>query len=317
MDERYPMVEVSPQQKREMALSAVVHQLEGLAAQGPVLIVFEDAQWIDPTSLDLLDRTVARIAKLPVLMVVTFRPEFQPTWVGQPHVTMLPLSRLGRGDSASIISRLHQGQGVARCSRRARPCAHRRGAAVHRGADKHAARERTAARNGDCYALDGPLPPLAIPTTLQASLVARLDRLSSVKDVAQIGAAIGREFSYELIAAVSALPPKDLEAALERLAASGLISRRGTPPDATYSFKHALVQDAAYATLLKSRRRQLHASIAKVLVERFPAMAESQPEVVAHHFTEAGLAERGDRLLGQGGSAGARAIGQPRGRRIL
>ncbi len=140
------------------------------------------------------------------------------------------------------------------------------------------------------YVLDGPLPPLAIPTTLQASLVARLDRLVSVMDVAQVGAVIGREFSHELIAAVSALAPMDLDAALERLTASGLISRRGTPPDATYSFKHALVQDAAYGTMLRSRRQPLHASIAKVLVERFPAMAERLPEVVAHHYTEAALA---------------------------
>jgi tetratricopeptide (TPR) repeat protein len=142
----------------------------------------------------------------------------------------------------------------------------------------------------DRYVLDGSLSPLAVPTTLQASLVARLDRLGSVKDVALIGAAIGREFSHELIAAVSALTPMDLDAALERLTASGLISRRGTPPDATYSFKHALVQDAAYGTMLKSRRRQLHSSIATVLVERFPAMAETLPEVVAHHFAAAGLA---------------------------
>jgi tetratricopeptide (TPR) repeat protein len=142
----------------------------------------------------------------------------------------------------------------------------------------------------DGYLLDGLLPPLAIPSTLQDSLVARLDRLGSVKDVAQIGAAIGREFSHELIAAVSALAPMYLDAALERLTASGLISRRGMPPDATYSFKHALVQDAAYATLLKSRRRKWHASIARVLIERFPALAESRPEVVARHLTEAGLA---------------------------
>jgi tetratricopeptide (TPR) repeat protein len=141
----------------------------------------------------------------------------------------------------------------------------------------------------DGYALDGPLLELAIPTTLQASLVARLDRLASVKDVAQIGAAIGREFSHQLIAVVSSLAPNDLDAALERLTGAGLIARRGAPPDATYSFKHALVQDAAYATMLKSRRQPLHASIATGLVERFPALAESLPEVVAHHFTEAGL----------------------------
>src|SRR5262249_2207951 len=133
----------------------------------------------------------------------------------------------------------------------------------------------------DGYALDGPLPSLTVPTTLQASLVARLDRLATAKEVAQIGAAIGREFSHDLIGAVSAWDPTELDAALERLRASGLVTRRGMPPIATYSFKHALVQDAAYATLLKSRRRQLHASIAKVLVERFSGVAESQPELVA------------------------------------
>ena len=206
LDERYPVVEVSPQQKREMALSALLHRLEGLAAQGPVLIVFEDAHWIDPTSLDLLDRTVAHIAKLPVLMVVTFRPEFQPTWVGQPHVTMRPLSRLGRGDSASLLSWLTKGKALPDAVAQ-HVLAHTDGVPLFIEELTSMLLESGFLRDtGDSYAIDGPLP-LAIPTTLQASLVARLDRLSSVKDVAQIGAAIGREFSYELIAPVSALPP--------------------------------------------------------------------------------------------------------------
>ncbi len=287
---RYPALAVSPQQKREMTLTALLDQLDGVAAQSPVLIVFEDAHWIDPTSLDLLDRTVARVADLPVLLAVTSRPELQPTWVGQPHVTMLPLSRLGRRDSAGIIA------GVTRD--KALPdtvvdqvLAHTDGVPLFLEELTSTLLESGLLRETpDRYVLDGPLPPLAIPTTLQASLVARLDRLGPVKNVAQIAAAIGREFSHELIAPVAALAPKDLDAALEQLTASGLISRRGTPPVATYSFKHALVQDAAYATLLKSRRRQLHESIAKTLVERFPAMAETLPEVVARHFTEAGLA---------------------------
>ena len=289
-DERYQALAGSPQQKREMTLTALLDQLDGLAAKGPVLIVFEDAHWIDPTSQDLLDRTVARVADLPVLLVVTVRPEVQPTWVGQPHVTMLSLSRLGRRDSAGIIA------GVTRD--KALPDAvveqilgHTDGVPLFVEELTNTLLESGLLRETpDRYVLDGPLPPVAIPTTLQASLVERLDRLGSVKDVAQIGAAIGREFSYELIAAVSDLDPMDLEAALERLVASGLISRRGTPPDATYAFKHALVQDAAHATLLKSRRRQLHASIAKMLVERFPEVAESLPDVVARHFTEAALA---------------------------
>jgi class 3 adenylate cyclase/DNA-binding SARP family transcriptional activator len=287
---RYPALAVSPQQKREMTLTALLGQLNGIAAQNPVLIVFEDAQWIDPTSLDLLDRTVGRVADLPVLLVVTVRPELQPTWVGQPHVTMLHLNRLGRRDSAGIIAGVTKDKSL--------PDAVVEQVLAHTDGVPLFIEELTSTliesgllrETPDRYVLDGPLPPLAIPTTLQDSLVARLDRLASPKDVAQIGAAIGREFSHELIAAVAALAPMDLDAALGRLMASGLISRRGTPPDATYSFKHALVQDAAYATMLKSRRRQLHASIAKVLVERFPAIAENLPEVVAHHFTEAGLA---------------------------
>jgi class 3 adenylate cyclase/DNA-binding SARP family transcriptional activator len=289
-DERYPAVAVSPQQKREMILTALLDQFGSVAAQSPVLIVFEDAHWIDPTSLDLLDRMVARVANLPVLLVVTVRPELQPTWVGEPHVPMLPLSRLGRRDSASIIA------GVTKD--KALPDAVVEQVLARTDGVPLFIEELTSTllesgllrETTDSYVLDGPLPPLAIPTTLQDSLVARLDRLGSVKDVAQIGAAIGRQFSHELIAAVSALAPMDLDAALERLVGSGLISRRGTPPDATYSFKHALVQDAAYATLLKSRRQPLHASIATGLVERFPALAETLPEVVARHLTEAGLA---------------------------
>jgi class 3 adenylate cyclase/tetratricopeptide (TPR) repeat protein len=287
---RYPVVEVSPQQKREMTLTALLDQLDGIAARSPVLIIFEDAHWIDPTSLDLLDRTVARVADLPVLLVMTFRPELQPTWVGQPHVTMLSLSRLGRRDGAAIIAGVTKGKalpdGVAE-----QILARTDGVPLFIEELTSALLESGLMREtSDRYVLDGPLPQLAIPTTLQASLVARLDRLATVKDVAQIGAAIGREFSHELIAAVASMTPADLDTALERLAASGLISRRGMPPHATYSFKHALVQDAAYATLLKSRRQQLHASIAKVLVERFPTLAESQLEVVAHHYSEAGLA---------------------------
>jgi class 3 adenylate cyclase/tetratricopeptide (TPR) repeat protein len=285
-DERYPALTVSPQQKREMTLTALLNQLDGVAAQSPVLIVFEDAHWVDPTSLDLLDRTIARVANLPVLLVITFRPEFQPTWVGEPHVTLLPLSRLGRRDSASIIGSITKGKALPDAVV-AQVLAHTDGVPLFIEELTSTLLESGLLRETtDRYVLHGPLPPLAIPATLHASLVARLDRLASVKDVAQIGAAIGREFSHQLIAAVSALAPMDLDAALERLTVSGLISRRGTPPDATYSFKHALVQDAAYVTMLKSRRRQLHASIAKVLVERFPATAERLPEVVAHHYTE-------------------------------
>ncbi len=289
-DERYPALAVSPQQKREMTLLALLEQLVGATARTPVLIVFEDVHWIDPTSLDLLDRAIARVADLRVLLVVTFRPEFQPTWVGLPHVTTLPLSRLGRRDSASIIGGITRGKALPDAVVE-QILSHTDGVALFIEELTSMLLESGPLREtNESYVLDGSLPLLAVPTTLQASLVARLDRLGAGKDVALIGAAVGREFSHELIAAASAMAPTDLDTALERLTASGLISRRGTPPDATYSFKHALVQDAAYATMLKSERRQLHSSIAKVLVERFPALAQNQPEVVAHHFSEAGSA---------------------------
>jgi DNA-binding SARP family transcriptional activator len=289
-NERYPALATSPQQKREMVLTAFLDRLDGMAARGPLLIVFEDAHWIDPTSLDLLDRMVARAADLPVLVVITFRLELEPTWIGQPHVTTLPLNRLGRRDSASIIG------GVAR--EKAMPDTVVEQVLAQADGVPLFIEELTTTllesgllrETADSYVLARTLSPPAIPTTLQASLSARLDRLGLAKDVAVTGAAIGREFSYDLIAAVSALAPMDLDAALERLVASGLVYRRGVSPDTAYSFKHALVQDAAYATMLKSRRRQLHADIAKALLERFPAVSDSNPEVIARHFTEAGLA---------------------------
>jgi class 3 adenylate cyclase len=289
-DERYPALAVSPQQKREMTLMALLDQLDDAAGTAPVLAVFEDVHWIDPTSLDLLDRAIARIANLPVLLVVTFRPDFQPTWVGLPHVTTLPLSRLSRRDSASLIGGITRGKALPDAVIE-QILSHSDGVALFLEELTRMLLESGPLREtAESYVLDGSLPPLAVPTTLQASLVARLDRLGPGKDVALVGAAIGREFSYELVAATSGMAPSDLDSALERLTAAGLISRRGTPPHATYAFKHALVQDAAYATMLKSQRRELHGSIAKVLVEQLPALAENQPGVVAHHFGEAGFA---------------------------
>ena len=316
-DGRYPALAVSPQQKREMTLTALLDQLDGVAAQSPVLIVFEDAHWIDPTSLDLLDRTVARVANLPVLLVVTVRPELQPTWVGEPHVTMLPLSRLGRRDSAGIIG------GVTRD--KALPDAVVEQVLAHTDGVPLFVEELTSTllesgllrETPDRYVLDGPLPPLAIPTTLQASLVARLDRLASVKDVAQIGAAIGREFSHELIAAVSALAPMDLDAALERL--TGL---RPHLPARNAAGRDLLVQArAGTGRRLRHDAQEPAAAVACGHRQsagravpgdgRKPARGRRPP------FHRGRACQRGDRLLGQGGSACLRAMGQPRGCQIL
>jgi class 3 adenylate cyclase/tetratricopeptide (TPR) repeat protein len=303
-DGRYPALTMSPKQKREMTLSALLDQLDDVTAQKPILILFEDAHWIDPTSLDLLDRAVARVADLPALLVITFRPEFQPPWVGQPHVTMLQLSRVDRREGVGIIAGITERK-VLPDNVVEQILARADGVPLYIEELTRTLLESGLMRETrDRYELDGPLPPLTIPMTLQDSLMARLDRLAPVKDVAQIGATIGREFSRELIAAVAALTPQDLDAALEQLTTSGLLSRRGTPPDATYTFKHALLQDAAYGTLLKSRRQQLHAKIAKLAVERFTTMAEGLPEVVARHLTEAGLVSE---AIGYWRKAGQRA----------
>jgi class 3 adenylate cyclase len=305
---RYPALAADPQQKREMTFTALLDQIDGVATQQPLLIVIEDVHWIDPTSLDLLNRMVARAADMPVLLVVTFRPEFKPDWIGEPHVSMLSLSRLGRGDSASIIGSITQDKALPD------PIvdqilSHADGVPLFIEELTNTLLESWLSREAaGSMAPPGPLRSHAIPTTLHASLLARLDRLGPAKEVATIGAAIGREFSHELIVAVSAWAPKDIDVALERLAASGLISRRGAPPDATYAFKHALIQDAAYGMLLKSRRRQLHATIAGTLVERFAALAESHPEVIAYHFTEAGVADQAIRYWRKAGLlAGARS----------
>ena len=284
LDEHDATLALSPQQKLELTLTVLLEQIEGVAARAPLLIVFEDVHWIDPTSLELLDRIIPRIADFPVLLVITFRPEFQPTWLGLRNVTMLPLSRLGRRDAAAIIGSMAQGKALP-VTTVEQILLHSDGVPLYIEELTRSVLESGLQRETTDW-----VAPIAVPTTLRASLMPRLDRLGSAKNVALIAATIGREFSYELVAAVSGLTPMDLDAALERLTDSGLVYRRGMPPTATYSFKHTMVQDAAYATMLKRPRRQLHAIIAKTLVARFPSVADRLPEVVAHHFAEAGLA---------------------------
>jgi tetratricopeptide (TPR) repeat protein len=286
--DRYPLPEMTPQRRKERTLAALLAQLRRLTTRQPILMVFEDLHWIDPTSLELLDRTIARLAELPILLIVTFRPEFQPMWVGQPHVTVHTLSRFDRRDSEAIIAGATAGRTLPK-ELTEQILARTDGIALFIEELTRMLLESGLLREeSGQLLLDGPLPSLAVPTTLQASLVARLDRLASVKDVAQIGATIGREFTYELIKEVAAIDERELRNALERLAESGLVQRRGLPPSATYAFKHALVQDAAYNTILKSRRQQLHARIADSIVKRFPSMAQAEPEVVAHHYQVGG-----------------------------
>jgi class 3 adenylate cyclase/tetratricopeptide (TPR) repeat protein len=288
---RYPPLAVNPTQQRRQTLAALLHQFEGLAHQQPILLVFEDAHWADATSLELLDLTVERVRQLPVLALFTFRLEFEPPWIGLPNVSTLALGRLDRNDIEGIVARVTLG--------RVLPAEVMKQIVAKTDGNPLFVEELTKAvleagilvEDAEGYRLDGPLPPLAIPATLQDSLMARLDRLAPVREIAQIGAAIGREFSYSLLRVLVGRDETALKHALAQLEHAELIFRRGEPPEAVYSFKHALVRDAAYERLLKSRRHQLHGQIARTLEERFPDIVASQPEIVAHHFTETGLVE--------------------------
>jgi class 3 adenylate cyclase/tetratricopeptide (TPR) repeat protein len=289
--ERYQPLALNPAQQRRRTLAALLDQFEGLARRQPILLSFEDAQWTDATSLELLDLTVERVRQLPVLALFTFRPEFEPPWVGLPNVDTLTLGRLDPNDVEGMVARVTGG--------RVLPAEVTKQIVAKTDGNPLFVEELTKAvlemgilvEHAEGYRLDGPLPPLAIPATLQDSLMARLDRLAPVKEIGQIGAAIGREFPYALVRALVGRDETALKHALDQLEQTGLVFRRGEPPEAVYSFKHALVRDAAYESLLKSRRQQLHGQIARALEQKFADIVASQPEVVAHHFTEAGVVE--------------------------
>ena len=288
--DRYRPLVLNPAQQRRQTLAALLDQFEATARKQPILLLFEDAHWADATSLELIDLTIERVRQLPVLALFTFRPEFEPPWVGLPNVSTLALSRLDRDDVERLVTRLTGGRAlpaevmkqiIAKTDGNALFVEELTKAVLESGLLVSAA---------EGYRLRGPLPPLAIPATLQDSLMARLDRLAPVKEVAQIGATIGREFSYSLLRALVGYDESALQHALTQLEDAELVFRRGEPPEAVYSFKHALVQDAAYESLLRSRRQQLHAQIGAALEENFPQILAGQPEIMAHHFTEAGLA---------------------------
>ncbi len=289
--DRYPPLDLSPQRQKERTITALVEQIEQLARQKPVLMVFEDVHWIDPTTLELLDHLVGAIADRRVLLVITFRPEFSPPWDGHTHVTAYTLNRLARRECSALIDQVTEGKALPE-QLRLQIVEKTDGVPLFVEELTKAVLESNLLEDrGDCYSLAGTAAMVEVPATLHDSLMARLDRLLPVKEVAQIGSALGREFSYELIAAVAPTPAAELQDALGRLVASQLVFQRGAPPTAIYTFKHALVQDAAYGSMLKRRRQQLHFKIAKALDQRFPEIVEAEPELVAHHYTEAGMVE--------------------------
>ena len=285
-----PPLDFTPQRKKDKTFEALLRQVEGLSRRQPVLMLFDDLHWIDPSSRELLDRLIDRVTSWPVLLLATFRPEFQPPWIGQPHVATLALTRLDRRDTAAMVANV--AGDAALPSEIVEEIAERTDgvplfveeltkAVLESGSQAPAALSSV------------PHPGLAVPATLHASLMARLDRLGRVaKEVAQKGAVIGREFNYELLASIADLSDTQLQDVLKQLTISGLLFGRGRAPHATYMFKHALVQDAAYGTLLRSRRQNLHGRIAESLEKQFPETTKSQPELLAHHLKEAAQAER-------------------------
>ena len=299
---------LSPQRKRETLFEAFLHQLEAEARRRPVLMVFEDTHWIDPTSRELLDLAVDRVRHLPVLLAITFRPEFQPPWSGRPHVTGLALNRLGGRDGKVLVQKL---AGNAALTPDIVAEIVERTDGVPLFVEELTKAVLESAAQGDrvsAVLATTSLAAQSVPATLHASLIARLDRIGpTAKEIAQIGAVLGREFSYELIEPVAQRPEKELQAALDQLGDSGLLFCRGIPPHASYLFKHALVQDAAYGTLLRARRQELHARVATALEQHFADLVERQPEILAHHLTAAGEAERAvDQWLKAGQYAAAR-----------
>lgn len=286
------MPDLPPQQRKVLLFRAFMARLDRVAARGPVLMVLEDAHWLDPTSRELFDQIVNRLQDLPVLLVATFRPDLPAPWVGFPHVTLLTLNRLSRAQVIALVDQITDGKALPEEVLR-QILARTEGVPLFTEELTKAVLEAGILCDaGDRYTLAGPLPSVAIPATLHDSLMARLDRLAPVKEVAQIGACIGREFDQELLAAAVSMPETELAAALDRLLSAELVFRRGFPPAATYIFKHALVRDVAYESLLKRRRQELHARIAASIEASFPQLVEGQPELVARHFSEAGLAEK-------------------------
>jgi class 3 adenylate cyclase/tetratricopeptide (TPR) repeat protein len=290
---RYGSLTMTPQKHKDETLRTLVDFAEAAARKRPSVVLFEDVHWADPTTLEVLDLLIDRVKDLPLLMVLTHRPEFQNRWASHEYVEAISLRKLTRAQSNAMVARLVGDKALPK-DLVDQILTKTDGVPLFVEELTKSILESGQLKDvGDHYEYLGSSRSITIPATLRDSLMARLDRYMPVKEIAQIGAAIGREFSYELISAVAPQPKAELKHALERLTASGLAVRRGTLPEATYSFKHALVQDAAYDSLLKRKRQQLHTEIARTIEERFPNIRDTKPEVLAHHYTRAGLFEEG------------------------
>jgi class 3 adenylate cyclase/predicted ATPase len=290
-EERYPRLQITELVQKERTLELLEEQLALLSRRGPVLFIFEDAHWIDPSSLELMNSAIRRVANLPVMIVVTYRPEFSPPWLDLGHATVLKLNQLGRSQVADLVHNAAGGKTL--------PEAITEQIAFKSQGVPLFIEEitRSILESGDLedfgnrYALRQSIREFTIPATLQDSLIARLDRLGSAKELVLTASIIGREFSYELIEALSTVSHETLLADLERLVQSDLLEQRGTPPRSRYIFKHALILDAASQSVLKARKRELHQRVAEVFTSRFPEVVETEPELLAHHYTEASVVD--------------------------
>jgi class 3 adenylate cyclase/tetratricopeptide (TPR) repeat protein len=300
-----PPLNLTPQRQKEKTFEAIVALMLAVAAQQPLLLIVEDLHWADPSTLELIDFLFGQVPAAPVLVLMTSRPEFRPPWTARSHFTYLTVNRVTRKQTELMVERVTGGKAL--------PTDVLQQIVVKTDGVPLFVEELTRMviesdllqDRGDRYELADALPTLAIPSTLQDSLMARLDRLATVKEVAQVGSALGRSFHYELLRAVAPIDEAALQRALVRLAEADLLHHRGVPPDATYIFKHALIQETAYQSMLVSRRQQLHKRIGETLVDKFPETIETQPELVAHHYTEADLA---DQAVGYWLRAGQRAV---------
>jgi class 3 adenylate cyclase/predicted ATPase/DNA polymerase III delta prime subunit len=297
-DGRYAKLDFTPKHRREKTLEALVHQIIDLSNNLPVFVVFEDVHWIDPTTHELLDRLVETLRESRVYLIITFRPEYKPPWVGQAHATLLTLSRLSNRQSAEMIRKISGSEGLPEEDI----------AVIVEKTDGVPLFMEELTKN---VIEEGTSGARAVPSSLHASLLARMDRLGEVKGLAQLGAVIGREFSYELISLVTVHDTSMLHSQLEQLVASGLVLSRGVVPDSLYTFKHALIQDTAYESLLRSKRQKHHNDIAEALESRFPEMVSTQPELLAHHYTEAGNNAEGANYWLQAGRLAAERSADP------
>jgi predicted ATPase len=288
----YAPLTISPEQQKQKTLDALLTTLLRIAAQQPVLFVMEDLHWVDPSTLEFLSLLVDQGPTARILALLTFRPDFSPPWAGRAHLTQVMLPRLPRRQAAEMAARVAHSKPLP-AEVMEQVVARTDGVPLFvEELTKMVLESGLLQEREERYELTGPLPPLAIPSTLHDSLMARLDRLATVKALAQLGATLGREFSYALLQVVSPWDEGTLRRGLQQLVEAEFLYQQGLPPEATYRFKHALIQETAYQSLLRSTRQQYHQRIAQVLVERSPDTVATQPELLAHHYTEAGLKEQ-------------------------